>query len=150
MKGLKKIKVEPIAYVIAGSILGELGMKYIPFGGKFSPLIVAGVGAIGMQMKGDMMNYLGAGMLANGSARFAGNMIPAIKAVSDDTLDAVYEDITNNRNMINGVPKEVVLLGTDQWGNEVYGDPNDGENYMGALPGGGGGTLMGGLETQQY
>lgn len=108
-------------YALMGGVASELAMKFIPFGGKFSPAIPLAIGFFGMQQKNPMFMYAGAGMIGNSGAALAGNFIPMIKAVSDNTLDDVYNDIVNDRNAVRDYVGAPVLLGYDDQGNEIYG-----------------------------
>lgn len=140
---LGKMKFTPALAAIAGGIASELGMKFLPVGGKYNPAIFAGVGFLAMQGKGDMMQYGGAGMLGNSGAALVGNFVPSLKAVSDNTLDEVYNDIKNARQIEGG--GNMVLMGLDEFGNEIY--EADGNPYAPALSGN---VLMGTSEKDIY
>lgn len=126
----KKMKITPVLAALAGGVGSELLMKFVPFGGKFSPAIGMALGALLMQGKGDMMIFAGAGMVGNSGAALAGNFLPSIK-VSDDTIDTVYEEIINDRRLNKGVGEQV-LLGYDEDDEPVYGTEDELSYYPAA------------------
>jgi hypothetical protein len=115
----KKMKLQPVIYALLGGVASELVSKFVPVGGKYAPAIPVAVGAFMMQGKGEIMQYAGAGMVANGGAKLVTSFIPGLKGIPDADLDTIYNKIMQETD--NEISEQVLLGYDPEDGSPVYG-----------------------------
>lgn len=92
--------------IIAGAIAGKMVAKALPIGDdriKNGVVAVAGV-FLPSLVKGDFVKAIGNGMIAVGGAGLVGSVVPALGAMTEDTMDfpVTVGEIPDNLSVIAG------------------------------------------------
>ena len=115
---LKKIgkQVTPIAGVIAGSLAADVVInKALPdtLNKTVRTLVPVGLGIFLLTMKGQFMQSLGSGMIANAGTQLAKNTIPGLAGITESDMDAVFEDISEDMEMNEDISEDFNTLNED-------------------------------------
>ena len=115
---LKKIgkQVTPIAGVIVGSLAADVVInKALPdtLNKTVRTLVPVGLGIFLLTMKGQFMQSLGSGMIANAGTQLAKNTIPGLAGITESDMDAVFEDISEDMEMNEDISEDFNTLNED-------------------------------------
>ena len=115
---LKKIgkQVTPIAGVIAGSLAADVVInKALPdtLNKTVRTLVPVGLGIFLLSMKGQFMQSLGSGMIANAGTQLAKSTIPGLAGITESDMDAVFEDISEDMDMNEDISEDFNTLNED-------------------------------------